>query len=53
MGKPTGFLEYNRETAKAQEPKNRIRHFDEFHEHLPMERQRLQGARCIDRKSVG
>ena len=48
MGKPTGFLEYNRETAKAQEPKNRIRHFDEFHEHLPMERQRLQGARCMD-----
>ena len=48
MGKPTGFLEYNRETAKAQDPKSRIRHFDEFHEHLPMEKQRLQGARCMD-----
>lgn len=48
MGKPTGFLEYERETARAEEPKSRIRHFDEFHEHLPMERQRLQGARCMD-----
>lgn len=48
MGKPTGFLEYDRETAKAQEPRKRIRHFDEFHEHLPLEKQRLQGARCMD-----
>ncbi len=48
MGKPTGFLEYERETSRAEEPKSRIRHFDEFHEHLPMEKQRLQGARCMD-----
>ncbi len=48
MGKPTGFLDYKRETAKAQEPKERIRHFDEFHDHLPMEKQSLQGARCMD-----
>lgn len=48
MGKPTGFLEYERETARAEEPKSRIKHFDEFHEHLPMEKQRLQGARCMD-----
>ncbi len=48
MGKPTGFLEYEREVSKAEEPKLRIRHFDEFHEHLPMEKQRLQGARCMD-----
>ena len=48
MGKPTGFLDYKRETAKAQEPRERIRHFDEFHEHLPMEKQSLQGARCMD-----
>ena len=48
MGKPTGFIEYKRETAKAEDPRSRIRHFDEFHEHLPMEKQRLQGARCMD-----
>ena len=27
MGKPTGFLEYKRETAKVEAPKDRIKHF--------------------------
>ena len=27
MGKPTGFLEYPRETAKVESPKERIKHF--------------------------
>ena len=31
MGKPTGFLEYERKTGKAQEPLSRIGHFNEFH----------------------
>ena len=48
MGKPTGFMEYKREVSKAQDPKERIRHFNEFHEHLPMEEQQLQGARCME-----
>ncbi len=48
MGKPTGFMEYSREVSEAQEPLERIRHFDEFHEHLPRERQQLQGARCME-----
>ena len=48
MGKPTGFLDYERETSAAESPKSRIKHFNEFHEHLPMEKQRLQGARCMD-----
>ena len=30
MGKPTGFLEYNRETAKVLPPKVRIANFKEF-----------------------
>ena len=30
MGKPTGFLEYNRENARMEEPKERIKHFREF-----------------------
>ena len=30
MGKPTGFLEYKRETAKVEAPKDRIKHFNEF-----------------------
>ena len=48
MGKPTGFMEYQREVSKEQDPKKRIKHFHEFHEHLPMEKQRLQGARCME-----
>jgi glutamate synthase (NADPH/NADH) small chain len=48
MGKPTGFMEYQREVSTAAEPKERIKNFKEFHEHLPMEKQRLQGARCMD-----
>ena len=34
MGKPTGFMEYKREVSAAQDPKKRIRHFNEFHEHI-------------------
>lgn len=48
MGKPTGFMEYKREVSRAQEPKKRIKHFREFHEHLPEEQQQLQGARCME-----
>ena len=48
MGKPTGFMEYKREVSKAVEPKERIKNFNEFHEHLPQEKQMLQGARCME-----
>ena len=48
MGKPTGFMEFTRKDFKIEEPKNRINHFNEFHEHLSREEQKLQGARCMD-----
>ena len=48
MGKPTGFMEYDRVVSKAIEPKKRIKNFNEFHEHLSMEEQQLQGARCME-----
>ena len=48
MGKPTGFLEYERKTGKAQEPLSRIRHFNEFHTPLTEEQQKKQGARCME-----
>lgn len=48
MGKSTGFMEYNRKTAKAEAPKARIKHFHEFHTHLPKNEQQLQGARCME-----
>ena len=31
MGKPTGFLEYERKNNKAVEPLERIKNFNEFH----------------------
>ena len=48
MGKPTGFLEYERKVSTDVSPKLRIKNFNEFHEHLPMEEQQKQGARCMD-----
>lgn len=48
MGKPTGFMEYKREVSVAEAPKERIKHFKEFHEHMSKEKQRLQGARCME-----
>ena len=41
MGKPTGFLDYEREEAKAISPKERIKNFNEFHEPLSVEKQKL------------
>ena len=48
MGKPTGFMEYERELGKAEAPEERIRHFREFHRPLSREEQRRQGARCME-----
>jgi len=48
MGKPTGFLEYQRQLPADREPLERIRDFDEFHERLTDAEQRIQGARCMD-----
>ncbi|GAA0077866.1 glutamate synthase subunit beta [Clostridium sp. CTA-5] len=48
MGKPTGFLEYNREVGENRDPKERLTDYDEFHNRLPLENQCIQGARCMD-----
>lgn len=48
MGKPTGFLEYDREEGKNREPKERLQDYNEFHTRLPLEKQCIQGARCMD-----
>lgn len=48
MGKPTGFMEYDREVSTAIEPKERIKNFNEFHIPLSKEKQQKQGARCMD-----
>ncbi|GAW66956.1 glutamate synthase subunit beta [Geoanaerobacter pelophilus] len=48
MGKTTGFMEYLRELPSDREPLERLKDWDEFHLHLPEEKLRIQGARCMD-----
>lgn len=48
MGKPTGFLEYTRQLPAERNPLERVKHWQEFHGHLPDEDLREQGARCMD-----
>lgn len=48
MGKPTGFLEYERETSTAVSPLERIKNFNEFHTPLSQEEQQIQAARCME-----
>ena len=41
MGKPTGFMEYDREVKQRRlNRKERIKNFDEFHIHLSKEKHR-------------
>ncbi|MDD5250394.1 MAG: glutamate synthase subunit beta [Rhodocyclaceae bacterium] len=48
MGKPTGFLEFERQ-AESYEPKEqRLKHFHEFVRHLKDDEAKTQGARCMD-----
>src|SRR5690349_15100346 len=48
MGKPTGFMEYNRELPPDRSPLERVNDWNEFHEHFSEEKLRQQGARCMD-----
>jgi len=48
MGKPTGFIEYQRETIPNRPPLERVKDWDEIHEPFVEEKLRTQGARCMD-----
>lgn len=48
MGKPTGFMEYDRKVSQEISPKERIKDFKEFHIPLSAEERKCQGARCMD-----
>lgn len=48
MGKPTGFMEYEREENESLSPKERIRSYSEFHPLMEKEKRQLQGARCMN-----
>jgi glutamate synthase (NADPH/NADH) small chain len=48
MGKPTGFIEYLRELPVDRKAHERIRDWNEFHEHMDEKKLQEQGARCMD-----
>ncbi|MGA0053819.1 MAG: glutamate synthase subunit beta [Steroidobacteraceae bacterium] len=48
MGKPTGFIEYLRETPLDRSPIERVKDWREFHHHLDDRSLRNQAARCMD-----
>ena len=48
MGKPTGFLEYEREETRAYSVEERIKNYNEFHETLSPDDRRKQAARCME-----
>ena len=48
MGKPTGFIEYLREIPADVPALDRTANWNEFHLHLPEDKLRTQGARCMD-----
>ena len=48
MGKPTGFLDYERENNKSVEPLERIKNFNEFHSPMQKAERQKQGARCMN-----
>jgi len=48
MGKPTGFMEFERQSNRTIPPEKRIKNFDEFHRPMSIEERRTQAARCMD-----
>ncbi|MBC7417595.1 MAG: glutamate synthase subunit beta [Pedobacter sp.] len=48
MGKVTGFLEYERVLPTKQQPSERLEHYNEFLNALPVEQLNHQAARCMD-----
>jgi len=48
MGKVTGFLELGREELVPRDPKERLKDWQEIYQPFPEEKQREQGARCMD-----
>lgn len=48
MGKPTGFLEYERQLPQDRSPRERSRDWKEFHTHFDQDALRKQGARCMN-----
>ena len=48
MAKPTGFLEFPRETPKRRPVEQRVHDWLEVYEEFPLEKLKTQAARCMD-----
>ena len=48
MGKPNGFMEFERTDNSACSPLERIKNYNEFHSPLSEEERKKQAARCMD-----
>src|SRR5713226_2994059 len=48
MGKPTGFMEFQRELPTDRSPLERVNDWQEFHEHFAETKLQKQGKRCMD-----
>ncbi len=46
--KPQGFMKVARELPVDRSPEARVRDWNEFHDHMPEDALRKQGARCMD-----
>ena len=48
MGKPTGFLEFQRQAEGYAPVETRLKNYQEFVAHLTDDQSKVQGARCMD-----
>lgn len=48
MGKPTGFLDYNRQENNTILPQERLKNFNEFHNVLDEDARKKQASRCMN-----
>jgi glutamate synthase (NADPH/NADH) small chain len=48
MGKPTGFMEFERELPPERSPLERLNDWQEFHDHFSESKLQQQGGRCMD-----
>ncbi len=48
MGKPTGFMEFQRQSEESLPVEKRLKNYREFTLHLSDEQAKIQGARCMD-----
>ena len=48
MGKPKGFLEFDRELPKTRDPKERIKDYQELYVEFGEKKTKQQAARCMD-----